>query len=153
MDILFLLANNFKCIGKTCQCDDRSTMLVIMEDRNITFFFQFLFNFETSRCGNIFQVYSTKGTGDHIDCIYNFVHIVAFNAEWKCIYITKCLEKDTFTFHNRHSGFWSNVSKSKNSRTVCNYQTHVPSSCEFVRFVYILLDFQTRLCNSRCISK
>lgn len=48
-NIFFLSSCNFQRIYKCCKCDDRSSMLIIMHNRNIEFSLQSLFDLETSR--------------------------------------------------------------------------------------------------------
>ena len=49
LDVLDLLSDKLQCIDHSCKSDDRSTMLIIMEYRNITALFQSLLDLETSR--------------------------------------------------------------------------------------------------------
>ena len=48
LDIFNVLANNFKGIHKSCKCDNCCAVLIIMEDRDVTYFFELLFDLEAS---------------------------------------------------------------------------------------------------------
>ena len=128
-------------------------MLIIVEDRNITFLFQFFLDLKASRSGDILKVNTTEGSGDHVNSIYDLVYIMALNAKRECVYIAECLEQYTFTFHYRHTGFRSDVTKTKNCGTVCYNKTHIPSSCKLVGFIDIFLDLKARLSYTWCICK
>ena len=45
------------------------------------------------------------------------------------------------------------VSQAQYGRSIGHYQTHIPSSGQFIGFLNILLDLQTRLCHTRRISQ
>ena len=124
-----------------------------MENRNIAFFFQFLFDLETSGSCDVFQVNAAEAAGDHIDGIYDFIHIFALNAQRECVHIAKSFEQHAFSFHNRHTCFRSDIAQTQYGRSVRYNQTHIVASCVFIALVHILLNFKTRLCNTRCISQ
>ena len=44
-------------------------MLIIVEDRNIAFFFQLSLDLKAARCRNIFQVHTCKAAGDQVTLI------------------------------------------------------------------------------------
>ncbi len=108
--IFFLLFYKFQCILDSCQRDDSSSVLVVMKDRDITAFFQLSFNLETPGCGNVFQIDSPEGTRNQCDCVYKFVHILAFHTEGKGIHAAECFKQYAFSFHHRHAGFRADVS-------------------------------------------
>ena len=56
LDILQVLASQLQSVHHGCQCYNGSTMLVIVENRNIAAFLQLFFNFKATRCGNIFKI-------------------------------------------------------------------------------------------------
>jgi hypothetical protein len=47
-------------INKACEADYCSTMLVVVEDRNIAEFFELLFDIETIGCLDVLQVYASE---------------------------------------------------------------------------------------------
>ena len=128
-------------------------MLVIMENRNVAFLLQLSFDLKATGCRNILQVHSCKTSGNHVNCIHDLIHILALDAQWKRIYVSKSLKEHTFSFHNRHSSLRANISQSQNRRSVCNYQTEIVAAGQFITLVYIFLNFQTWLRHSRCISQ
>ena len=128
-------------------------MLIIVEDRNIAFFFQLSLDLKAARCRNIFQVHTCKAAGDQINGIDDLIHIMALDAQRKCVHITKCLKQYTFSFHNRHTCLRSDVSKTKDSTSIGHYQAKIVTAGQFIALLHILLDLQTRLCHTRRISQ
>ena len=59
-------------------------MLVVVHDRNIQFFFQACFDFETFRSFDIFKVDAAKSGGDGFYCLDKFVRVffVHLNVEY-----------------------------------------------------------------------
>ena len=48
-DIFLFLTHHFQRVGKPCQGDDGSAMLIVMKNRDVTFLFELLFYFKTTR--------------------------------------------------------------------------------------------------------
>ena len=128
-------------------------MLVIVENRNIAALFQLLLDLEAAGSGDILQVYAAEGACQQSNGIYNFIYVLAAYAERNSVYIAKSLEQDTFTFHNRHTGLRSDIAQTQNCGTVGYYGNGVPAASQVVALIDILLNLQTGLCNTRCISK
>ena len=92
MNFFLFLSNHFQCIGQSCKSDDSRSMLIIVKDWNIAFFFQFFLNFKASWCRDIFQIHSTKRTRDQINRVDDLIYIMALDTQRECIHITKCLK-------------------------------------------------------------
>ena len=107
--IFFLFADYLQGIGQTRQRNNSSAVLVIVENRDVTLFFQLALNFKATGCRNIFKVNTAKRARDIVDGFHKFIYVLCFNTDGKCVYIAKCLEQHTFTLHNRHTGFRANI--------------------------------------------
>ena len=153
LNVFDFLANNLQRIDHTCKCNNCSTMLVVMENRNITALFQLLLNLKASRCGNILQVYTAEASSQKANGLHNLIYILASNTKRNSIYITKLFEQNAFALHNRHTSLWTDISKSKNSGTVSYYSNRIPTSGQFITFINIFLNLKARLCNTRGVSK
>ena len=153
LNVFDFLANNLQRIDHTCKCNNCSTMLVVMENRNITALFQLLLNLKASRCGNILQVYTAEASSQKANGLHDLIYVLASNTKWNSIYITKLFEQNAFALHNRHTSLWTDISKSKNSGTVSYYSNRIPTSSQFITFINIFLNLKARLCNTRGISK
>lgn len=110
-------------------------------------------NFKTSRCGNILKIDSSKGSCQEAYCLNDLINIFTADAERNRVYTAKFFKEYTFAFHNRHTCFRSDISQSKYRGSVCYNSNCIPASCQIIALVYILLDLQTRLSNTRCVSK
>lgn len=74
LNVFNFLANNLQRIDHTCKRNNCSTMLVVMENRNITALFQLLLNLKTSGCGNILQVYTAKASSQKANGLHDHLH-------------------------------------------------------------------------------
>ena len=106
-------------------------MLVIMENRDVTKFFQPTLNLKASRCRDILQIDSSETLGNHIDGIYDGIHIFIVYADWKRIHIRKLFEQRTLSFHNRHTGRRADIAQSQYSGSICDYCHKIISSGQF----------------------
>ena len=153
LNVLDVLSNNLQGIDHACQCDNSSTMLIIMENRNVTALFQLLLNLKTSWCRNILQVYPAKASCKKAYCLNDLIHILTANAKRNGIYVSKLFKQNTLTFHNRHTSFRANIAKSQNCSTVCYNSNCIPASGKLIAFINIFLNFKARLCNTWSIGK
>ena len=148
VDVVNILAGELQCVEHSCQCDNGSTVLVIVENRNVTAFLQTTLDLEAAGCGNVFQIDTTKAAGDQANRFYDLVHILGANAKRNRIDIAETLEQCTFALHDRHAGFRSDVAQSENGGAVGDDCDQIAAACQVIAFGNIFLNFQTRLCNA-----
>ena len=153
LNVFDFFANNLQRIDHTCKRNNCSTMLVVMENRNITALFQLLLNLKASRCGNILQVYTAEASSQKANGLHDLIYVLASNTKWNSIYITKLFEQNTFALHNRHTSLWTDISKTKNCGTICYNSNGIPASGQFIAFINIFLNLKARLRNTRGVSK
>ena len=153
LNVFDFFANNLQRIDHTCKRNNCSTMLVIMENRNITALFQLLLNLKTSGCGNILQVYTAEASSQKANGLHDLIYILTSYTKGNSIYITKLFEQNAFALHNRHTSLWTDISKTKNCGTICYNSNGIPTSGEFITFINIFLNLKARLCNTRGVSK
>lgn len=67
-------------VDQTCQADDGSAMLVIMEDWNVHETLQFLFDIEAVGSLDILEVYAAKGGGQIADRVNECIWIRGIHA-------------------------------------------------------------------------
>ena len=128
-------------------------MLIIVEDRNVALFLQFPLNLEAARRRDVLKVDAAEGTGDVVDRLDEFIHILRLHAQREGIHIAKGLEQHALSFHDRHARFRSDIAQSQNSRAIRDDRAHIVTSCQFIRLQRILLDLQAGLSDARCISQ
>src|SRR5699024_1317693 len=104
-----LFANNFQGVVKSCLRDDGGTVLIIVEDWNVEFFAKTCFDFKATWRGYIFKVNAAVGGCDRFDDTDDFFGISCVQSDWPRVDVGELLEEDGLAFHDRHSGFWANV--------------------------------------------
>src|SRR5699024_8252479 len=75
--ILLLLAHHLQGVGKACQSDDSSTVLVVMENGNVAALLQLALDLKAPGSGNILQIDTAEATGDLVHRLYKCIHILA----------------------------------------------------------------------------
>ena len=86
-------------------------MLVIVEYRDIELFLQARLYLEALRGSNVFQVDSAEARSDVFYCFDDLFCISRIKADWERVNATELFKEDCLSFHNRHSGFRSDVSE------------------------------------------
>ena len=153
LDIMNILADYLQCIDKTRHRDDCGTVLIIMENRNIANLLQLLFNLKAAWCRNVLEINTAEAACKKGNCLHDIIRILRTDAERNRIDITERLEQCALAFHNRHTSLRSDIAKTKHCRTIGYNGNRIPASREVIGLVDILLDLETRLCNTRRISK
>ena len=93
-------------------------MLVIVKDRNIEHSFERLFDVETFRSLDVFQVDAAKSGGDAARHVDDFIRVVAVHFDVKHIYVSKFLEKHALSFHDWLAGQCAAVAQAEDGCTV-----------------------------------
>ena len=84
--------------------DDRGTVLIVVEYRNIHAFAQLLLNVEAFRRFNIFEVDTAKGRFQRRHNINEFIGIELVHFDIENVDTGKFLEQNALTFHDRFTG-------------------------------------------------
>ena len=85
--------------------DNSGAMLVIMEDRDIHFLAQALFNNKTFRRANIFQINAAKRRTKQTNRIHKFIYFFGIKFQINPVNIGEFLKQNRFTFHNWLRGY------------------------------------------------
>ena len=120
-----------------------------MEYRNVAALFQLALDFKAARCRNVLQIDAAKGTGNQCHGVDKFIDILGLDAKRECIDAAELLEQRALAFHNRHACFRTNIAQTKHSRTIGDNCHQIMTARIHIAQIYILLNFQTRLCNAR----
>src|SRR5882672_10847638 len=94
-----------------------------MEDRNIEFFLEAVFNFETTRGGNVFEINATESGRDRLDGAHDLVRVFRIQTNRKGIDAAEFLEEHRLAFHHRHGRRRPNIPKPKH-RCSISYDGH-----------------------------
>ena len=86
-------------------------MLVIVEYRDIELFLQARLYLEALRGSNVFQVDSAEARSDVFYCFDDLFCVCGVKADRERVNAAELFKEDCLSFHNRHSGFRSDVSE------------------------------------------
>ena len=153
MSFLWLSACEFACINQTCKSDNSSSVLVIMEDRDIAALLQLFLDFKASWCRNIFKVNTAKCRSNVYYSFDDFFCVLCIKADRHSINVTKFFEKNSFSFHNRHSGMSTDITESKYSTSVRYNSDSVRLDSVLISCFFVLGNNLARFCYTRSISK
>ena len=73
-------SGHLHCIQKSCSHNNRCSMLIIVEHRNIANLFQLLLNFKAARRRNILQIDSAEALRNQSNRIHNRIYILGIHA-------------------------------------------------------------------------
>src|SRR5699024_11746123 len=118
-------------VHKTTQSHDCSTVLIVMENRDIRLAAQSLLYFEASRCRDILQVDSSENGSHQFDRVDDFIHVIRLERYREGIHSGKIFEKRTFSFHYRQARFRTDIAESK----YCGPVRHHTNRVAFNRIV------------------
>ena len=82
-----------------------------MEHRDIQLFLETGLYLKAFRGSNIFQIDSAKARSNIFHCFDDLFCISRIKADWERVNATELFKEDCLSFHNRHSGFRSDVSE------------------------------------------
>ena len=112
---------NFQSIDESSKHHNSRSMLIIMKNRDIEPFFEFLFNIKAVWSCNIFQINPSKTRSNTLYGRNNFTRVLSVQHEGNRIYITKSLEQHSFPLHHWQSCKSSDISKSQNSTSITHH--------------------------------
>ena len=95
-------------------------MLVVVEDRNVKACTETFFNFKTLRCFDVFQVNSTKGWGDALHKINNFISGPGINTNRETVHPTKLFKQQGLALHNGHCALRTDIAKTEHRGSVAD---------------------------------
>ena len=127
-------------------------MLIVVEDRNVTDLFQFLFDFETFRCLDIFEVDASERIRDGCDGFDDLFRLFDIELDIDGVDVGERFEKNGFSFHDRLAGEMADVAEAENRRTVADDGDEIAFVGVVVRRVDIFFDFKARKGYTRAVS-
>ena len=153
LNVFDLFARDMQRVQQACRTDNRSAVLVIVEDRNIHLFLQALFDDETFRRLDVFKVDSTKRRAHQLDRFAEFVRIFSIQFDVDRVHIGKAFEQNRLTFHHRLAAQRTQITKAKNRCTVGNDRNKVALVRIIISQFRVLRDFFTRNSHTRRIGQ
>ena len=143
--------NEAQCAHYCRKTSDSSTVLVIVEYRDIADFFQTVFNVIAFRGRNIFQVNACIVGFQIFNGFDNFFRVFSAQANGNSVNVCEGFEESCFTFHYRNTSFRTNIAQAKYASTVGNYSNHIATASIFKGKVFIFFNVFAGFCNTRSI--
>lgn len=131
----------------------RRTVLIVVKDGNIAYFFESALDLETAWRGYIFEVDPAETARNKIDRAHEFVNVLTFDANRNRVHVAELLEKQRFAFHNGHTGNRTYVAQTENRRSVGDYGDRIPAAGKIERLALVLLNFETGCGNAGGVRK
>ena len=151
--VLGILAGQEQCVDQAGDCDDRGAMLVIMHDRNVHPLLERLFNDETFRGGNVFQIDAAKARLHQSDGIDEGFGVFRVQFEVDRIDVGEALEEDGLAFHHRLGGERAQIAHAENGGAIGDHSDKIAFGRIVIGCGGVIRDGLYRHGNTRRISK
>ena len=126
-------------------------MLIIVEYGDIKKFSQACLNLKTTRRRNIFEVNTSIGGSDKLNCTDNLINILGIEADWPCINICKTLKQNCLSLHHGKCSRGADISKAQNRRSVSYYSDGIAFHGQSTNIRWIFNNRLTDSSNTRCV--
>ena len=145
---LYFLSCHFERVLQSCRRNDGCAMLVVVHHRYVEGFLQALFNVETLRRLNVFEVYATERRGYSLHSLTEFHWVCLVHLYIEDINAAVDLKQQSLALHDGLTAHGTDIAESEHCRTITDNSHKVAFVCVFVHIVRSLLDFQTWICHS-----
>ncbi len=130
---------------------DGSTMLVIVEDGHVALFDQRALNFKALGRFDVFQIDTTEGICNTLNCFDKRLRALGIDFNIEDINSGKALEQYALAFHNRLACQRTQVTQTKNRRTIRDDSHQVALGSVLVCVLRVLCDLADRFGNPGAI--
>ena len=151
-NIAHLLADNLQRVNERGEYNNGGAVLIVMEDRNVEFFFEPVFYLETTWGGNVFQIYSAKAGRDCFHDANDLVRVFRVQTNREGIDAGEFLEEHRLSFHHRHCCRRTNIAQTKHGSSIRNDGYRVFLYCQRKGLFRILVNRLADARNSRRVS-
>ena len=128
-------------------------MLIIVENRNVKNLFQSGLNLETAGSGNVFQVDAAEGRSNVDHGLDDLFGILGVQADRHGVNASEFFEQNSFSLHDRHGSFGTDIAETQNSASVGNNSDGVLLHGVYISFFRIFGDLLAGLSNTRCVGQ
>ena len=119
-------------IDETCSANNRRTVLVIMENRNIHQLAQLAFNDKAIGRFNVFQINAAKAGAHKFHRIDNFLRVFRVQFEVDTVNIGKTFEQNRLALHHRFGGQRAQIAQAQNGCAIGNHGDHIAARGEVI---------------------
>ncbi len=152
-DLIHPFFNDFQRVEKPGERDDRSAVLIVMENRDIADFLKPALDLKAARRGYILEVDAAEAAREQRNGPYDIVRFLGADAERDGIHAAELLEEHALALHDRHPGLRANVAEAENRGAVGDDRHGVPPASQLVALGEILLDLKTGCGDARRIGQ
>ncbi len=141
-DLRDFLTDDFERVEKGSARDDRGSVLVVVEDRNLHRLPERLLDVETVRGANVLEVDAADRRLEQLAELDHVVGILGPDLEIEHIEIGELLEEICLSLHHRLSRQRADVAQSQNGGAVGDDRNEVALGCVLVDVVGLRLDLE-----------
>ena len=152
-DFADVLAHHFQSVQQRSSGNNRGAVLVVVEDWDFHGLFQGLFDVETFRGLDVFQVDAAEGGLEQLADLDNFVGIVAVDFNVEHIHPGEAFEQDSLPFHHGFSSERADVAQTEDCGPIGHYGDQVAAPRVLEGIMRIVMDFHARYRDSGGVSQ
>ncbi len=123
-----ILAGNFQSIEQRRAGNDCRTVLIIMKDRDLHRLLQSLFDVETFRRLDVFQVDSAERGLEQLADFDDLIGIVSIDFDVEDIHAGKTFEQDGLAFHDRLAGERADVAQAEHCGAIGDHRHQIAAA-------------------------
>src|SRR6185369_3808350 len=141
-DVLQLSSGEMQRVDQAGGGYDRRAVLVVMEDGDVEQLTQALFNDETFRRLDVFEIDAAEGLADITYAIDELVDVLGIDFDVEGIDVGKALEQASFAFHDRLGGQGADIAEAEHGSAIGDHGDHVAFGRVVVSELGVLGDMQ-----------
>ena len=117
-DVLEPLVHAAQRVGQRGEHDDRGTVLVVVEDRDVQALAEPGLDLEAARGGDVLEVDAAEAGGDHLDGLDDLVDVLGGQADRPGVDVGEPLEQRGLALHHRERRAGADVAEPEHRRAV-----------------------------------
>ena len=146
-DVGHFFIDELQRVDERRERDDRRTVLVVVEYRDVERRLQRALDFKAARRGYIFKVDASEAAREERNGFHNLVHVLAAHAKRNRVHAAEFLEEDALPLHDGHSRLRPDIAEAEHGGAVRDDGDGVPAARELVAQRRVLLYLKARLGN------
>src|SRR5207248_7973215 len=109
-----------QCVQRGRENDNGGAVLVVVEHGNVEFFLETVFDLETARRADVFEVDAAEPGGNPFYGPDDFLRVLRLETDRIGIDVTKFLEEHRLAFHDGHGALGPDVAQAEHGRTIAD---------------------------------
>ena len=150
-DVLDLLSDELEGVDQRGEDDDRGTVLIVVEDRDVEFGAQPLLDLEAAGRGDVLQVDAAVGRGDRLDDRNDLLRIGRVEDDRPSVDAAELLEEHGLALHDGKSGRGPDVAQAEHRGSIGDDGDRVRLHREQMRFLGHVVDRRAHAGDARSV--